>query len=256
MSKIINLMVNKGDKLINVDIWKIKGTRQSLKQEFNIKHSLRRFLINEGFAHSFFKEFIWLCPLNDDKVGEVEEIPKMIFSNQNVRKIEVESVNLTDPDLWYNLGVVLLRDAVRYSLLTKLNNDKLRDKFIVTLKREVYKKEFIKSWFSTGVVVGVSFNRIFRMDGNICICPLLVYDCCYSNFQRIEDRKERVKYISRVSSQITPKEYEQRMNNIMNDILPITINLSNKRLIFDDWQYQLVEKRKEKQLTLEMWVRK
>jgi hypothetical protein len=99
MSRAVNLMVNKGDRPINVDIWKIKRTGRSLKQELNIKHLLRRSLINEGFTCSFFKEFIWLCPLNDNKIEEMEKIPKRIFSNQNVGKIEVENVNLTDPDL-------------------------------------------------------------------------------------------------------------------------------------------------------------
>ena len=55
MDRIINLIINKGDQPINIDVWKIRGTRQSLKQEFNFKHSLRHFLINESFAHSFLR---------------------------------------------------------------------------------------------------------------------------------------------------------------------------------------------------------
>jgi|GEM_PF-6393548 len=66
---------------------------------------------------------------------KIEKLSETIFVNQKREKeIKIENIRLTDPDLWYYVGIVLLRDAIRYSLLTRFRGNK---SFIITPKCEV-----------------------------------------------------------------------------------------------------------------------
>jgi hypothetical protein len=239
-------MINEGDLLTNVELWKIKTTKELVKP--NLKSSLRSFLLKNGLAHSFFKGFIWLCSVNGNKLENemINKLSKEVFLRYGESSIENVS-DLTNANVWHHLGVVLVRDALQYSLYSKFKND---ERIIVMPYREIYKKEFITSGVLAGVIVGISFNRIFRIDGNVCICPTLVYDYCDSFYQKVKDPKERTKYISMVSK-ITSEEYEKRMNEFMKSILPLTIYLSDKKLFFNNWQYKLLKKG---EISLERWL--
>ncbi|MEM1574090.1 MAG: hypothetical protein QXY96_06415 [Candidatus Methanomethylicaceae archaeon] len=243
--KVLNLMINKEDLLNNVKLWKIRISRQQAKQI--IGNPLRLILLKKGLAHSFFKEYMWLCPINNDKLNN--EIIKNILKEFSFRQEKIESEvikSLTEVNVWYPLGIVLIRDALSYSLMKLKNNDLV----IFALKREVYLKKFISSGIYSGVTIGISLNRIFRINGNICICPTLVYECFDSSYRRVEDPRERSKHLSLVSK-ITSKEYEQRMNTLIKRISPLVVHLSNKRLIFNEWQYKLL---KRGETTLEEWL--
>ena len=221
---------------------------QQLKPDFSSR-SLHSIFLKKGLAHAFFGKHLWLCPVDGRKSEEVtiDEVLKEFFQQHG--KPEIETIeNLTINDVWYPVGIVLMRDAIRFSLIKKFKDD---DSILLTPKREVYEKKFIKAYQTAGALAGISLDRIFRVNGdNICICPILTYECFDGSYQRVEDPGMRSRCISRVS-RVTSKEYERRMIEILNKILPLTVYLSNKRLFFDQWQYTMLRKG---EVTLEKWL--
>lgn len=65
---VLNLMINKGDKLSNTRVWKIKATKNLLRKVS--RKLLHSYLLEKGFANSFFKGYIWLCPLSNNEINE------------------------------------------------------------------------------------------------------------------------------------------------------------------------------------------
>lgn len=239
-------MVNTGDTLTNVKVWKIKAVRQWIKPD--LKFSLRSFLVEKGIAHSFFKEFMWLCPVDGSELEEemINKLSKSILTRYE--GIEINTIEkLTEVGIWHSLGIVLIRDALRYSLIEKFMDNR---SVIVTPKREVYSKEFIWSGKFFGVVAGISLNKIFRMNDNVCICPLLIYECFDSMYRRVEDSKSRSRCISAIS-RIALRDYEYQMAILMKKILPLTVHLSNRKLYFNEWRYRILKKG---EITLERWL--
>ena len=79
-----------------------------------------------------------------------------------------------------------------------------------------------------------------RINGNICVCIKLTYECYDGLFRRVDDPSIRVRAISRVTK-ITSDEYLARMSSIMQKILPLNVFISNKRILFNKWN-RIIEK--------------
>lgn len=244
----LNLMINKGDKLTNVALWRVIGTRNQVKVE-----DTRRILLKEGFAHVFYEKYLWLAPLKEIEESKIESIVQRLFGEKR-EIIEIEIDNLVDNEHWFSKGIVLIRDALQYALRQKFAGNK---DFRVFSRRRIFKNKFVISGMSSGVVVGISLDRIMRIDtNNICICPVVEYECI-DNFEKVvEDRFERSKFISRVSN-INSKSYRVILNQLIENINPLSVNFSNKKLYFNEWGYKiehLTEKRdKIMQVSLEGW---
>jgi len=242
-------MVNKGEKLMNVILWRVIGTRNQVKV-----NNIRKFLLKEGFAHVFYERYLWLAPLKEIENNEIENITKRIFSmNKEVEEIEID--NLVDDENWFSKGIVLIRDALQYALRQKFANNK---DFRVFSRRRVFKNEFVLSGMSSGVLVGISLDRILRVDDdNICICPIIEYECIDSLGMVVEDRFERSRFISRVSK-VNTKRYKGVLSQLIEHINPLSVKFSNKKLHFDEWRYKIertTEKReKGEQASLERWL--
>jgi hypothetical protein len=246
------MAVNEGDTLSSVQAWKVRMTRQDIKSDQN-RRTLRARLLDKGVAHSFYKGYLWAMPINGRKVSELNlrEIISENFSKWE--KEEVQEVNnFTSDELWYPVSVVLLRDAIHYALRIKLKDQK----DVIIYNREVYdKKQIVHSGTYIYVILGVSFEKILRIDDdNICLCPELVYECYDSLNRRVEDRFERQKNIL-LASRCNPKVYCGRLDLMIKNIFPLEIHLSDKTLKFNSIYYEIiVEEKMEKMEGLEKWL--
>jgi hypothetical protein len=246
------MAVNEGDTLSSVQAWKVRMTRQDIKSDQN-RRTLRARLLDKGVAHSFYKGYLWAMPINGRKVSELNlrEIISENFSKWE--KEEVQEVNnFTSDELWYPVSVVLLRDAIHYALRIKLKDQK----DVIIYNREVYdKKQIVHSGTYIYVILGVSFEKILRIDDdNICLCPELVYECYDSLNRRVEDRFERQKNIL-LASRCNPKVYCERLDLMIKNIFPLEIHLSDKTLKFNSIYYEIiVEEKMEKMEGLEKWL--
>jgi hypothetical protein len=243
---------NEGDTLNSIQTWKIKIRRQDVKPDPQGR-TLRARLLGKGIAHSFYKEYLWALPINERKVGELNLIE--IISENFLRwgEEEVQEINnFTSDELWYPVGIVLLRDAIRYALWVKLKDQK---DFVIH-KREVYdKRRILYSGVYTYVILGVSFDKILRMDyDNVCLCPEIVYECYDSLNRLVEDRFERQKNIL-LASRCSSKVYCERLELMIKNIFPLELHLSNKTLKFNSLYCEISgRKEKIKQTGLEEWL--
>jgi len=249
----VNLMINNGDLLEDVEIWRIETRAQHVK--LKSPRFLRPELLKIGLAHAFFEEFLWLCSVSGKNIDEsiVENLANEYFKQHE--NIDTATITLTSDNFWLNIGIVLVRDAIQYALYNKFKDDK---NFIVKPKRKVYKLEFVYSGLYAGAVRGISLNRIFRIgSGNICIAPIIIYECFDNFYRRIENPSERSRYISR-ASRIPPAKYERIVENLISRVTPLTVYLSDRKLLFKEWKYRVQDidetgKRVHKQATLEKW---
>jgi hypothetical protein len=245
------MAVNEGDTLSSIQAWKVAVTRKDVKPDPS-ERTLRARLLDKGIAHSFYKEFLWAMPVNGRKIDELDlsGILSENFSRWGV--VETHEINeFTSDKWWYPVSIVLLRDAIRYALWTKLKDSK---NFIIR-KREVYdKRQIVYSGTFTYVISGVSFEKILRMDhDNVCLCPEVVYECYELSNKRVEDRFERQKSIS-LASRCTSKDYCERLESVIKNIFPLEVFLSNKTLKFNSIYYEVIkESEKMKQTRLEKW---
>lgn len=249
----LNLMLNKGDKLEKIEIWRVKAVRQDFKKGINSR-AFRNFLLSRKIGHSFYQSFLWLIPLGKQRLDEdkIREILSLQFKNfGEIRSLEIPNFNTED--IWLNVGVVLLRDALRFTLYEKFKN---REDVVVRKLRVYNKREVVGSWTFTYAILGVSLSRIVPVDeDNVGILLFLVYEL-YDNFdQRVEDRYERQRYLTMASS-CDYGEYIRRLNKMVNLIFPLTVHFSNKTLIFDKSFYQLASlKEEKKEMTrLDKWL--
>jgi hypothetical protein len=242
---------NEGDKLDSLQIWKVRMRRQDVKPDPHGR-TLRARLLDKGIAHSFYKEYLWAIPVNGRKVDELN-LSEVISENflkwvgEEVQEIN----NFTSDELWYPVSIVLLRDAIRYTLRVKLKDQK---DFIIH-KREVYnKKQIVRSDTYTYVILGVSFDKILRMDDdNVCLCPELVYECYDSLGGVVEDHFERQKNIL-LASRCSSKTYFERLELMIKNIFTLEPHLSNRTLKFNSIYIQISGKEKIKQTRLEEWL--
>lgn len=248
-SKFMNLAINTGDTLETIPVLKVRTTRQNAKPDPN-QRSIRARLLDSGIAHSFFEEFLWIVPVDGRKIDEIDldETISKYFTKWG--DVQVEEIgNFTDDALWYPLGLVMLRDAVRYALWMKFR----KNNNIVIYKREVYdKSQIIHSGTFVYAVLGISLERILRVgENNICICPQIVYGCYDSMNRPVEDPYEKQRNIV-IASRCNSKEYSRRVDMMIGKTFPLNASLSNKTLSFKSWQHELIVKRK-KQKGLEEW---
>jgi hypothetical protein len=243
---------NEGDTLDSIQTWKVKIRRQDVKPDPQGR-TLRARLLDKGIAHSFYEEYLWAIPVNGRKVDELNLRETISENFLRWREEEVQEINnFTSDELWYPVSIVLLRDAIRYALWTKLKDQK---NFII-YKREVYdKKRIIYSGTYTYVILGVSFEKILRMGhDNICLCPEIVYECYDSSNKRVEYHFERQKNIL-LASRCNLKVYCERLDLMIKNIFPLEIHLSNKTLKFNSIYYEIInEQEKMEQMRLEEWL--
>jgi hypothetical protein len=246
------MATNEGDTLSSIQAWKVRITRQDIRPDPKGR-TLRARLLDKGIAHSFYEEYLWAMPVNGHKVSELNlrEIISENFSKWEKEEVQ-EINNFTSDKLWYPVSIVLLRDAIRYALWMKLKDQK---NFIIH-KREVYdKKQIVYSGAYIYVILGVSFEKILRMDhDNVCLCPEIVYECYDSLNRRVKDRLERQKNIL-LASKCNSKLYCERLELMIRNIFPLEIHLSNKTLKFNFIYYGIIEEEeKMKQMRLEKWL--
>jgi len=229
-------MVNEGDSLVNVKILALRAKRQEIRRKWNAK-SLRNYLVNQGIAHAFHGNFMWICPVDGRAVEnlDVNNLMQEVFGAS--KSVVIRYLDLTSDEVWNPIGIILLRDALRYALISKVKSS---SSLLVTPRCEVYEKNFIQAWRTIGVIAGVDLSRIVRINGNICVCIKLTYECYDGLFRRVDDPSIRVRAISRVTK-ITSDEYLARMSSIMQKILPLNVFISNKRILFNKWN-RIIEK--------------
>ena len=239
MSVSINLMLNEGDLLEDTVLWKIKTTRQNLK--INSK-DFRRVLLRNGIGHTFFKGFLWLCPVDGTEVDE-EKIRQTVEGYfERFGEINIATATLTSDELWLDVGVVLLRDALSYALQNKLKNYK---DIILMQKRRFYSLNFVVSNMYAGVIVGLSLDKIFRVDsGNVAIAPNVVYECVDFQYKVVEDNQTRLKLLSRVSKRST-RGHERIIEGLFNRISPLEVYVSDRELLFRRWKHTLEDQEEE-----------
>ncbi|WP_456329493.1 hypothetical protein [Archaeoglobus sp.] len=246
MNVSVNLMLNEGDLLEDTELWRVKTTRQNLKVS---SKEFRRVLLKNGIGHAFFKEFLWLCPVNGVDVDEekVEQTVKSYFTRFD--EISVSTTTLTSDEVWLDIGIVLLRDALSYALRNKLKD--YRD-VILAPKRKFYSSNFVTSNMYAGVIIGLSLDKIFRVNsGNVAIAPNVVYECVDSQYKVVEDNQTRLKLISRISKRST-KAHERIVEGLFSRISPLRVYVSDRELLFQRWKYTL----KSRERTVEGEVKK
>jgi hypothetical protein len=248
-SLLLIMAANEGDALSSIQAWKVRMRRQDVRPDPNGK-TLRARLLDKGIAHSFYKEYLWAMPINGRRVSELNLKETISENFLKWGKEEVQEINnFASDELWYPVSIVLLRDAVRYALRTKLKDWK---NFTVH-KREVYdKRQIVHSGTYTYVILGVSFDKILRMNhDNVCLCPEIVYECYDSFNRRVEDRFERQRSIL-LASRCSSNVYCERLELMIKNIFPLEIHLSNKTLKFNSIYYEITkEQEKMKQMRLE-----
>lgn len=248
----MTLLVNNGDVLERVPILKVKAVRQDLKEGIS-SHIFREHLLANGLAHSFFRGFLWVVPVNGKQ--DKEEILEDIIASYFRKKLEImsdEIRDLNDDHLWLQVVLVLLRDALRYALHNKF---KKHASVIVRGLQVFDKSQVIQVDASFYTVIGVSLARILPVDvNNIGLSPLLVYDVYCLN-QRVTDKYERQRCITK-SSRCPIDEYLRRLNYIVNKVFPLIINFSNKTLIFKlPYYYNIIrEGGEDRQRRLKEWL--
>ncbi len=249
----INLMLNEGDLLEDVILWRIETVRQNLKVS---SERFRKELLRRGLGHAFFQKFLWLCSVSKEDVEkkEIMQIAKEYFKRFD--EIDVTTTTLTSDELWLDVGIVLVRDALSYTLRTKLRGHK---DIILMPKRRFYSSKFITSGMYTGVIVGISLDKILRVNlSNIGIVPSVDYECVDYEYKIVKDPQTRSKLISRVSKG-SSKKYEEIIEDLLGKVFPLDVYLSDRKLLFKGWKFTIKsEERKErdvKQVSLEEWFK-
>ncbi len=247
----IPLAINQGDTLNSIPVWKVKMTRQDVKQDPSGK-TLRARLLDKGIAHSFYENFLWIVPIDGKKIEELnlKEVISDNFLKWNEERLQIVE-DFTSDLLWYPVSIVLLRDAIRYALRIKLKDQKN----LVIDKLSIYdKNQIIHSGTFTYVVLGISLEKILRINvNNVCICPELVYECYELKNRPVIDPFERQRNIIR-ASRCDSKEYCRRLDLMSKTVFPLKVNLSNKTLMFKFIYHELIrEEKKIEQKGLEQW---
>lgn len=249
----LNLILNKRDRLEEIEMWRVKAVRQDLKVGINSK-AFRNYLLLKGMGHSFYQGFLWLLPLNKQELNE-DEVKRILSSQfRDFGEIQfLEFPNFDVEEVWLSVGVVLLRDALRFSLYTKFKERKN----IMVRKLRVYNtKEILRSWTIVYAILGISLSKIILVDkSNIGILPFLTYEL-YDNFdQRVEDKYERQKYLT-MASNCDYEEFTNRLNRMVNLVFPLTVYFSNKTLTFSRSFYKLTPPKKKGKIVtgLDRWL--
>lgn len=254
---LITLLINNGDVLKDISVLKANVTRQDLKKGVTSR-LFRDYLLSNGLAHSFYQGFLWIMPVNGEQIGS-EDIKNTVMG-YFTKRLEVELAeikNFNDEYFWMHVGLVLFRDALRYTL-----SDKFRDNGNMILRGlNIYdKKQIVQSDMSIYTIAGISLERVYLVNTiNIGLSPLVVYDVYSYDHQRVKDKYERQRYITK-AAQCSFLEHLRRLNSIMDKIFPLTINFSNKKLIFRQRFHEVYEKtkieekEKKRQMGLEKWL--
>jgi hypothetical protein len=243
------LMFNSGDALERISVLKAEATRQDLKVG-TTPYLFRDHLLTNGLAHSFYQGFLWMMPVVNKRIEDLNL--EQILANFFTKRLEIkaeEIADFSDDYLWLQVGLVLLRDAIRCALFEKLGN---ANDMIVSKLRVYDKKQIVQANMTVYTILGVSLARILPVDtNNIGLSPIVVYDV-YSFNRRITDKYERQKYITK-ASRCSFSEYFKRLNHILNRVLPLTVNFSNKVLTFKLPYYEIIKREEKKQRSLEEW---
>jgi len=246
-------MLNEGDLLEDVILWRIETVRQNLKVS---SESFRKELLRRGLGHAFFQKFLWLCSVNNEDVEkeEIQQIAEEYFKIFD--KIDVTTITLTSDEFWLDVGIVLVRDALTYALSNKLRG---RKDIILMPKRRFYSSKFLASGMYAGVIVGISLDKILRVNlSNIGIVPSVNYECVDHKYKIVEDPQTRLRLISRVSKG-SSKKCEEIIENLLSKVFPLDVYLSDRKLLFKEWKFtikaQESKERDMKQVTLEEWFK-
>jgi hypothetical protein len=247
---LLTIAVNEGDKLNSLQVWKVKMTRQDIKSDFKGK-KLRKCLLDKGIAHSFYKEYLWVAPINGCKVDELnlKEMISDYFLKWEKERIQVIN-NFTSDELWYPVSIILLKDAIHYALRLKLKDQK---NFIINGNRVYNRIQIVDRKSYTYTILGISLEKILRWDDdNVCLCPNIVYECYDSLNRRVEDRSIRQRNIFSATFRCNSKLYSERLNSIIKNIFPLEVYLSNKTLKFIYPYYEI--NKEEKWQGIKIWL--
>ena len=198
----MNISVNVGDSLNSIPIWRVKTTRQQIKPDPQGR-SLRTRFLKEGLGHSFYEGFLWVVTINGKSINEVDLIRLVSKNFMKLGESKIEEIeNFTSDKLWYPVSLVLLRDALRYSLKEKIKNKK---DFDINLRTVYDRSNIVYTGRIFYVALGVSFEKIFRINHNVAISPELDYECYDTLNRRVEDpyyRQIGIFYASRCDPKI------------------------------------------------------
>jgi|YelNatPaOPRAMG01_1025707.scaffolds.fasta_scaffold14665_2 hypothetical protein len=239
MEEFMNLAINGGDILNSIPIWKIETTRQYLKQILNGK-TLRMHLLDKGIAHSFYKGFLWIIPINGKETDELDlkGISENFLKWGKEQICEFNNNEFFSEEFWYPLGIVILRDAISYALRAKLKDER---NLIINVRNVYDKKQIIYERGYSYVILGLSLNKILRIKhlnlNNVCICPEIVYEC-YNLTSIVRDRFERQRNIL-VASRCNSREYYRRLSLMIGKVFPLDVKLANKTLKFNSAFYTI-----------------
>jgi len=245
------MLLNVGDTLEDINVYVVEAVRQDFKEGVSSK-LFRERLLSEGIGHSFFRGYLWLISLDGNLLTEerVHNVLSELLSKfGNIRQDVISSFN--DMDLWLNIGVVLLRDAIRYSLNSKFKNR--RD--IVARKLHVFnKREIVGSWKEVYAVLGISLSKIILVDeNNVGIFFTLRYELY--NFLNMRENNDylRKRYLTKAAF-CTFREFLNRTNKMVKLVTPLTVYFSNRKLNFIKYSDALHTLKGNKSMDLSRWL--
>lgn len=225
-SRYVNILLNKGDAPYDVEVFRFKVSRQSVGTSSKM---FREALLSSGFGHSFWKDWLWVVPVNGRPTSAIGNlsIPKFGI---NLTGAELYNVKTFDDDyFWQSVGIVLLRDAIRYSLWNRLRghtNIRLMGLKFYDLN------SVISSGMTVYVVTGISLGNIVRVNSNIAISPMLELELLDTSHERVEDQSLRAKYLTSARSRVMVN-YKQLFDKMLDNVLPLEVSFSNKLFKFE-----------------------
>ena len=223
----INILMNKGDSVENIEVIRLKTTRQDLSVG---SREFRKVLLSKGLGHSFWKGWLWITPLNGQSANQLTENISLEEFGINLQQAELYRIDdLTADDIWPSVGVILLRDAIKFNLRQTLKG--CRNIRLAGLKFYDL-NNVILSGMTTYVVAGVSLQRILRVDSNIAICPMLNLELLDTSNKRVEDSSLRSRHLNSAWAEVMDK-YKEIFDNLLSRILPLKVNFSNKLFKFE-----------------------
>jgi hypothetical protein len=246
-----NLARNDGDELESVKLWKARLAREDVIEQDDL--SLRDRLLSVGIGHSFFEGYMWMVPVDGRTIDEVDLNQAVSRNFRRWEQPEVAIVeNLTSDEIWFQLGLVLLRDAIRYALKEKGR----QNRNLIIRKLTVFDKtQVITSGTYSQVVAGLTLSRIFRINGNnVALAPHLIYECFDTLYKRVDDEFERHRYMT-PAARCNAMEWLRRLEKVARNVFPLTVKLSDKTLIFKSHYapLQIKEVGEKEEVTLEKW---
>jgi len=228
----LNIIINQGDKLENIPIIRAPLDFKDRKEgEFRV---FRSTLLNNGIAGWFYKGYFWALPVNASLNMPVTKIMCSELFSKEVNW-EDTAIQEFEPNTWFHLGITLVRDSLTFSLRKKFENNKNMRTYTKYPAFTVFDKEKVACrGTNVNACVGFAIDKIIPIDrNNLGICPYLDYEVFETNGEIVTDITARKKYLY-AARRCHIDEYKLRFQHMFDRVFPVSANISNKRLLFNN----------------------